>query len=151
MQRDRPAGVKFVASILFIEAALLLTSATAIFQLSPQHSSAYVLFLEKIPYFRNGPLAADPWMAVIALAVGTWSLAKGLGIWFMKQWARTLILIDLACRFSGFLPLIWISDRKDFGAFTSNPDFAIGFVINLLALLVLAESSTAKAFEDERS
>jgi len=149
VQKEHPVGVKVVAGVLFIEAAILFTSAAAACVLSPQHASAYQFFLGRIPFLGKGPLAVDAWMMIVALVVGMWQLAKGLGIWFMKQWARMLIIIDLLCRFSGFPLAVALLNRKDIGALASNPDFVIGFLTNLLALVVLSESSTARAFEEK--
>jgi len=147
LNTERPLGVKVVSGILFADAAFLLSSVAAAAFLTDESSMKYQGFLSSIPYFRNNPLAITKPLIYVALAFAAWELAKGLGIWFMRQWARVLIIIDLLSRFGSLFMAVPIVSRKQFSSLASNADFVIGVVINLAALLLLMDSTTAQAFE----
>jgi hypothetical protein len=148
LNNTRPLGVKIIAVILFFESAVLFISAAAVCLWPNQSSSAVEPFVNRIPYFKNLPMADGRSMLVltITLAFAVFATVKGLGIWFMQQWARWLILIDLTCRFGNLLWVAFLLDRRELIALVSNSDFSIGFVINLFVLILLLDPNTASAF-----
>lgn len=60
----RPTGIKVIASILFLDALILLTSAVAAYSLPPQFVQQINQFFATIPFFKRLPLATDPWLTV---------------------------------------------------------------------------------------
>ncbi len=143
----RPTGIKVIASILFLDALILLTSAVAAYFLPLQVVQQINQFFATIPYFKRLPLAIDPWLMVVAASLGAWSLTKGLAVWFMQSWVRILIMLDLAGRFGDFFLVATLQDRKWLDSLVSNPDFVIGFLINLCILIYLSDAGVKEAFE----
>jgi hypothetical protein len=146
-RRSRPLGIRVIAVILFLESAILLLSAFASLWLSGAQVEQIEAFFGTIPYFKRLPLANDTPSIVFAGLWGTWAALKGLGIWFMWSWVRILILLDLAGRFGDFILATAIMDHKQQSELLHNPDFVVGFVVNLLVLLYLADSGVEREFE----
>ena len=118
----RPTGIKVIASILFLDALILLTSAVAAYCLPSQVVQQINQFFATIPYFKRLPLAIDPWLMVVAASLGAWSLIKGLAVWFMQSWVRILIMLDLAGRFGELsFSVAALQDRKWLDSLVSNP------------------------------
>ena len=143
----RPTGIKVIASILFLDALILLTSAVAAYSLPPQVVQEINQFFATIPFFKRLPLATDPWLMVVAASVGAWALIKGLAVWFMQSWVRILIMLDLTGRFGDFFLVAALQDRKWLDSFVANPDLVIGFLVNLCILIYLSDEGVKEAFE----
>lgn len=151
MNQRRTFGIKILAGILFLDALILIVSAAAAYSLPEQTVSQINRFFGEMPYFKKLPLAVDPWSMLVAAFLGIWAAIKGLGIWFMQSWARVLIVIDLTCRFGDFAVLAGLQDRKWLDSFLANPDFVVGFVVNLLILIYLSDAGVKEIFDKEGS
>jgi hypothetical protein len=86
-------------------------------------------------------------LTVVAASVGAWALIKGLAVWFMQSWVRILIMLDLTGRFGDFFLVAALQDRKWLDSLVSNPDFVIGFLVNLCILIYLSDTGVKEAFE----
>ena len=140
-------GIKIIAGILFCECVLLLVSIFVAYLLPDGKSGAIQIFLASIPYFKGMPIANRGPLAIVALAFAIFAVVKGLGIWFMRPWARLLILLDLAGRFADALLLGLLLDQAKIRTILNDHDFVIGFLINLSVLIILLDPNTASAFE----
>lgn len=151
INQRRTLGIKIIAWILFLDALILMLSAAAAYSLPEQMVSQINQTFGQIPYFKRLPLAVDPWSMLVAAFLGVWAAIKGLGIWFMRSWARLLIVIDLTCRFADFAMFAALQDRKWLDSFLGNQDLVIGFIINLFILIYLSDASVKEIFEKRTS
>src|SRR5579863_130143 len=150
MKKKPELGVKIVAAVQFFTAAMMIAFALACYSLPEGDARRVQQFLEGLPYFRNLPLNYDPWTAFVDLLLGLWGLLKGIGIWRMWSWVRTLILIDLAIWLGDLLMFGALSDRSTLMRSVSNPDFLINLAINLIVLMYFIDPSVKEAFGSER-
>lgn len=65
----------------------------------------------------------------------------------MQSWVRILIILDLTCRFGDFFLIAGLQDRNWLDSLVSNPDFVVGFLINLCILIYLSDAGVKEAFE----
>lgn len=147
VKKPRPLGIKIIAGILFVESAILLSSALASYLLSPSQIAYVGQFFGSIPYFNKLPIATDTPSMILAALLGLWAGIKGIGIWFMWGWVRMLILLDLAGRLGDFILAATMMDHKELIALTHSPDFVGSFLLNLAVLLYLADSGVEEEFE----
>ncbi len=82
--------------------------------------------------------------------LGLWGVLKGVGIWRMWRWVRTLVIIDLVFRIGGLGMFGALSDRATLTRFLSNPDFLINLIINLVVLIYLVDPSVKEAYDKNR-
>jgi len=144
---QRPLGVKIIAGVLFLESAILLLSALVSYYPSAAQLARLEDFCGTIPYFNRLPLAHDTPSLVFVVLFGLWTGLKGMGIWLMWSWVRILILLDLAGRFGDFLLAASMIDHKELDGLLHNPDFIVGFILNLLVLIYLADSGVERGFD----
>jgi hypothetical protein len=147
LSRARPLGIKIIAGVLFCECVLLLVSVFVAYLLPDGKSQSVQIFLASIPYFKSMPIANRGPFAIAALAFATFAGIRGLGIWFMRPWARLLIMLDLTGRFTDTLLLMFLLDRARIHTILNDHDFVIGFLVNLCVLVILLDPNTARAFE----
>jgi hypothetical protein len=95
------------------------------------------------------PIGPDPWNIVLDLGLSVWAALKGLSVWMMQSWVRKLIIFDLLSRFGSFLFAAELMDSKSLHGLLSNPDFAVGAVINLCVLVYLSNPNAERAFDRE--
>lgn len=146
MTDHRPLAVKLIAEYFCLK-AVLLTIAVAIVYTSPEIKPAENDFISLLAPIvpehigRIGVLFALPF-ALVRLVIG-------LGIWFMKKWARMIIVLDLSWAFcsAGIGLATSISfDHKLPQLPSSSPYLPIDILISILILFYLFDPDVKRAF-----
>lgn len=147
MNVNRPFGVKLIAGVFFLEAAVLVLAA-AVGYLKPElQPNANKFIAQRAPYLQDLDLVK--FGVMLAPLLAAFDAAKGLGIWFLKRWARVLIVLDLTYRLGEAAVaavLLWGVDRKMLLSIVSTPAFAIGSVLNVIILGYLLDPDAKRAF-----
>lgn len=148
MNQNNPLGVKVIASYFFLKAGVLL-SASAIGYLRPElreganefisHGASFVKQFDMVKY----GIALAPLLAV-------YETVMGLGFWFLKRWARLLVLVNIYYYFGrgimGLL-LLWEINPKTAHPIMSSPYFMVALILNIVFLLYLIDSDVKRAFK----
>ena len=143
----RPLGVKLIA-LLFLLESIALILAALIGHFRPElRSSANEFVSQRAPLIQAFDLIN--WGVKLAPLFALFSIVEGLGIWFLKRWARTFVLWDLVNRLCGgaiAAVMLWSIDRNMLSSIISKPHFAIGVVINIYIVFFLLDPDAKRAF-----
>lgn len=150
MKRKPKLGLRIIATILFVNSALLISFSVACFSLPEQEARRVQQFLSGLPYFRSLPLDFDPGTAFVDFFLGLWGVLKGIGIWRMWRWVRLLVIVDLLFRLGGLVMFGALSDRVTLTRFLSNPDFLVNTLINVWVLVYLLDPIVKEAYDSDR-
>ena len=72
-----------------------------------------------------------------------------VGIWFLKRWARTYILVTISCWFcqAGIaVAMLWAIERNFLISIIKGPYFAFGLVTSIVMFNYLLDPDTKRAF-----
>jgi len=141
MTGDRPLGVKLVAAYLFLKATALVLAVAFIYE-KPGFWQGAKEFIANFDL--NLGVMAAPVFAFLDVAVG-------MGIWSLKKWARTLIILDHSyalCRGIVASALLMGFDRKLLASLASTPYFAINVATCIAILFYLLDPDVKSKFEN---
>jgi len=147
MSRGRPLGVKLVAAFFLLDATALLVAAALGHLLPGFQSSANNFIAQRAPFIRELDLV--PFGVSLAPLVACFHAVQGLGIWFLKRWARTFVVLDLIYRLgdAAFAAVLLFGiDRKMLLSIVSTPSFAISAIAHVLMLFYLLDPDAKRAF-----
>jgi hypothetical protein len=85
----------------------------------------------------------------LAPLIAGFHVVQGVGIWFLKRWARTFIVFDLMYRLGDAAvaaALLSGIDRKLLLSIVSTPNFAINAIAHILILFYLLDPDAKCAF-----
>ena len=144
--RGRPLGVKLVAAFFLLDAAALLLAAAIGYLFPGLQSSANNFIAQRAPYIKEMELV--PFGIYLAPLIAGFHVVQGLGIWFLKRWARTFIVFDLMYRLGDAAvaaALLSGIDRKLLLSIVSTPNFAINAIAHILILFYLLDPDAKRA------
>jgi hypothetical protein len=147
MSGGRPLGVKLVAAFFLLDATALLVAAAIGYLLPGLQTSANNFIAHRAPFIKELDLA--PFGVFLAPLIACFRAVQGLGIWFLKGWARTFIIFDLMYRLGDAAvaaALLFGIDRKMLSSIVSTPHFAIYAIAHVLILLYLLGPEAKRAF-----
>jgi hypothetical protein len=140
-------GVKLISILFFLESVALILAAV-IGHFRPElRLSANAFISQRVPLIQAFEL--DQWGVKLAPLFAIFSSVEGLGIWFLKRWARSFVLWDLVNRLCGgaiAAAMLWGPDRNMLSSIISKPHFAIGVVVNILIVFFLLDPDAKRAF-----
>jgi hypothetical protein len=143
----RPLGVKLIAA-LYMSESIALVLAAIIGRIKPELWLRADLFVaQRVPLIQL--LGIADLGVMLAPLFAFISAVLGMGIWFRKKWARTLILWDLVNRLGGgacAAAILWSSDPQMLSSIVSAPHFLLGVVLNVLILGYLFDPDAKRAF-----
>lgn len=147
MTEDRPLGVTLIALYFFLKSAVLIVTAAIVRmrpELEPQANEFISHIVASVQDFNLLNLAA-----MLAPLYALFYAVLGLGVWFLRRWARLLILMNLLYGLGGVavgLTILIIFDHKALSSLGSNPYLAFGLVVGLLMLRCLLDPDVERAF-----
>ena len=147
MARGRPLGVKLVAAFFLLDATALFLAAAIGYLLPGLQSSANNFIAQRAPFIKE--LDFVPFGVFLAPLIACFRAVQGLGIWFLKRWARTFIVLDLMYRLGDAAvaaALLSGVDRKMLLSIVSTPTFAINAIAHVLILFYLLHPHAKRAF-----
>src|SRR6266508_3899933 len=132
MATRRPFGITLIAAYLILKAVALLMAMA-------------VVHLSSVPQ----PIASELVSAVslrihipLPFPTALLSVTVGLGIWFLKKWARTVIVVVntyALCRMAVGSAILMAIDRKFLISQTSSPYFALNLIAGIAILVYLLD------------
>ena len=143
MTEGRPLGVKLIAAYLFLKATALVL-AVAVISKKPEYGQGAKEFI--LNFDLNLGVMAAPVFALLDVTVG-------MGIWWLKKWARMLIILDHSyalCRGIVASALLMGLDPKLLVSLTSTPYFAVNAVTCVTILFYLLDPDVKSKFENVR-
>jgi hypothetical protein len=147
MTNHRPLGVMLIAGYFCLKAAVL-SIAIAIAYTSPElQPDAKDLIAYLVPMITKLHIGSIDF--VFALPFALLRLAVGLGIWFLKKWARTLVVLDLSwafCRAAIGLAMYLSIDHKLPPLPSSSLYLTIDVIISAYILVYLLDSDVKRTF-----
>jgi hypothetical protein len=148
MNIHRPVGIKLVAIYFCLRASAIIL-ALVLAQLRPEAgSSANDLIANLLPIIRR--IYAHDYEMFLAPIFAFLEMVLGLGIWFLRKWARTLAVWDLMWEMLATLDML--STTNSAHSFAHRPTLAITsyieveFIASMLILVYLFNSAVKKAF-----
>ena len=120
--RNRPTGVKPIAAYLCLKAAALILAVVASHTEFELRSEAADFLLNVVPLIPKFGL--QNYVSILAPVFALVDLVLGLGIWHLKRWARTFIVVNLTwglARAGMFFVATAAFDRKMFPLIASSP------------------------------
>ncbi len=146
MTDHRPLGVELIAGYFCLKAAML-PMAVAIAHMSPELQPAANELISHLSPIIHG-FRIWGFEVFLALPFALLRLAVGLGIWFLKRWARTIIVLDLLwffCRAAVGLGILLALDHK-LPPLASSPYLAVDIVISASILVYLLDPEVKRTF-----
>jgi hypothetical protein len=143
MARDRLLGVRLIAAYLFLKATALIVAEAVVHSRSDLQPEAD----EFISYFAINLGASLRHQS--ALLTAFLDVSVGLGIWFLRRWARTVIVLTNSyglCRITIGSAILMNLDRRFLTSQISSPYFAISVVAAILILFYLLDTDVKRAF-----
>jgi len=147
MIKHRPLAVKLVAAYLCLKAIILCLCVAAVYLRPANRPSANRVIEDLVPIIMGlREPKADIWLALLFVFT---DLVLGLGVWFLQNWARIVIVIDLTWLFgraaAGLLVLPLIP-RSMLHLHAPSPYFAVNLAAGLLTLGCLLDPDIKGAF-----
>jgi hypothetical protein len=145
--QKRPLGIKLVAALYVLE-SIALVLAAIIGRINHElWLRADVFIAQRVPLIQllgiaNLGVTLAPLFAMV-------SVVLGMGVWFLKKWARTFILWDIMNRLGGGLCaaiLLWSMDRQMLTSIVSAHYFIPGVFANIVILGYLFDPDVKRAF-----
>ena len=144
----RPVGVKLVALYFCLRASALIL-ALVLAQLRPEAGfAANDLIANLLPIIQR--VYAHDYEMFLAPIFALLEIVLGLGIWFLRKWARTLAVWDLMWEMLATLGML--STTNSAHSFTHRPTLAITsyiameLIASMLILVYLFNPLVKKAF-----
>lgn len=141
MARNRPVGVVLIAGYLILKAAALCLAATIVRTSPGVHPISNELIANVS--VKMGPSLPYPTAFL--------DFVTGLGIWFLKSWARTLIVMVngyFLCRMAVGFAMLFVMDRNFLISHTASPYFAVNLLAGIVILFYLLNTETIRLFEE---
>ncbi|MGA8673332.1 MAG: hypothetical protein WB679_25885 [Terracidiphilus sp.] len=149
MEDRRPVGVKLIAAFFFLKAAAIIL-ALIVAHIYPGYRASAQEFIGQLAPLLQGQhtdlgMLIAPFFSLLGIVIG-------LGVWFTKQWARTLLILDTGIplgRLAIALVTITALDRKLFALLPSSAYFLIDVFSSILILGYLLDPNARRAFRVE--
>lgn len=145
--KSRPLGIKFITAYLCLR-ALLLVVVSIFAYLTPESRPQCNRFISHlIPMVLR--LHALDFAFILAPLFSFVEAVAGIGIWMLKRWARTIIVLELsylAVRIGVGLVALAAFDRRDFDTLKPSPYFIIEALACLIMLGCLLDPDVKSAF-----
>jgi hypothetical protein len=149
MTKHRSLGVKLIAAYLCMEAAVLIT-AIAIALMKPElqpWASDFISHLE--PYIQAFNFRNSGIVLALGLLFALFDIVVGLGILFLKRWARTIIVVNnswILGRAAVGIAMLIVIDRKALSSFRLSPYLAIYLIASVFMLCYLLDPDIRREF-----
>lgn len=139
--KNRPVGVALIAGYLILKAAALLLAVTIV-RTSPSLQPKASEFIANVA-FKVG--VSLPYPTAIL------DVVMGLGIWLLKSWARTIIVVINGyglCRMAVGSAILMAVDRQFLISHTSSPYFAVNLLAGVAILVYLLDPERKRLFAE---
>jgi hypothetical protein len=144
----RPLAVKLIAAYLGLKAVVLTLCAAGAHLWPSKHAAANGVIEDLVPMIaelRDARL--DLWLAPLFALT---DMVLGLGVWFLQNWARIIIIIDLSWLFgraaAGLLLLPAFAQAYKLHPRAPSPWVAVNLVAGLVTLGCLLDPDLRRAF-----
>lgn len=147
MNESRPFGVMLIALYFLLEAMALICAsligyAHPTFRVGAnEFISHFAVFLQQLKLASYG-IELAPMLAIVALV-------QGLGIWFLKDWARSLVYVLIVCWFceaAAAVTILWAIDQDFLLSCIKTPYFGAGFLTRVIMFYYLRDPDTKRVF-----
>jgi hypothetical protein len=142
----RRLGIKLIAAYLCLKALVLFLVVATVYERPELQPEANKLVLYLIPALQNYQIDNR---VIIAPLFIIFYLILGLGIWFLKKWAWTIIVVDLSWAFARSavsLSMLIVFDRKTLQLLEFPPYLAANILLSFFVLVYLINSDVKQAF-----
>ena len=147
MTENRPLGVRLIALYFFLKSAILIVTAVTAHIRPELESKANEFISHIVASVQDFDLLS--FAVTLAPLYALFYAVLGLGVWFLKRWARLLILMNLLYGLGGAavgLAILIFSNPKALSSLGSNPYLLVGLVVGLLVLRCLLDPDVERAF-----
>jgi hypothetical protein len=143
----RRLGIKLIVAYLCLK-ALVIILAVVVGYLNPElQPEMNELISHVIPTIHSYHI--DNYVLIYAPLFGILYIVLGFGIWFLKKWAWTIIVVDLSWAFGRAaigLGMLIVTDRKTLQSLVLPPDLAVNIIISLFVLVYLINPDIKRTF-----